>query len=341
MNILVGNNHLRTTGGTENYTFTLALELKKQGHDVEYFTFNKGEVSDLLEKNGIPFMSQRHYDLILANHKTVIEHLQSYGFIIQTCHGVVPYLEQPSSFADAHVCVTDEIRRHLLKKGYDSTIILNGIDCERFSPRKPLSGKLSSVLSICQSEEMDEFIKDCCDTIGVDFHSCNKNTDNVWDIDHEINNADLVVGIGRSLYDAMACGRCVISYDKRSYVNAAIGDGYMTADNFHDAVLFNCSGRGLRKTFTKEEFIAELQKYDPADGEWARATALESLNISKAVEQYLAIYGSYLEKHPRGLALRCRKVYNHIPLGFKRTWRRIRRTFRKSNKIHTHQTSNN
>ena len=47
MRILVGNNHLDKTGGTESYTFALATILKEFGHEVEYFTFNKG----LYQKN--------------------------------------------------------------------------------------------------------------------------------------------------------------------------------------------------------------------------------------------------------------------------------------------------
>ena len=87
MKILLGNNHLAKTGGTENYTFALALELKRQGHEVEYFTFEKGEISSLLEDKDIPFLSGNHYDLILANHNTVVEKLWTYGYLIQTCHG--------------------------------------------------------------------------------------------------------------------------------------------------------------------------------------------------------------------------------------------------------------
>jgi glycogen synthase len=41
MRILLANNHLMKTGGTENYIYALAVELKRRGHDVEYFTFKR------------------------------------------------------------------------------------------------------------------------------------------------------------------------------------------------------------------------------------------------------------------------------------------------------------
>lgn len=313
MKILVANYHLQKTGGTENYTYALALELKRLGHEVEYFAFLKGEVSDILESKGIPYMSGKKYDLILANHRPCVRKLQSYGYIVQTCHGVVPKQEQPSRYADHYVSITEEVRKHLLSQDIESSVIFNGIDCERFTPKRPLPEKLSCVLSLCQSEELNAFIAECCEQIGVRFLSCNKYTDNVWDIPEKINQADLVVGIGRSIYDAMACGRCVLSYDMRKYINAAIGDGYLDASNFDKVIENNCSGRTLRKTFDKEGFVQELLKYNPADGQWAREYALEHLNITRVAEKYLALHDAIENAVADHKLLKYRKILNRLP----------------------------
>lgn len=293
MRILVGNNHLQKVGGTENYTYTLAVELKRLGHEVEYFTFERGEISNKLEQQGIPFMSYQHYDLILANHIPVIEYLYSYGYIVQTCHGVLTPLEQPSIYADKHVAISGELKEYIRGKGFEAVLIQNGIDCERFAPINPISPQLKVVLSLSQSDELNGFIKDCCDEIGVRFIACNKFTDNVWEVEKKINEADLVVGIGRSLYDAMACGRCVISYDNRTLINGALGDGYINKDNIEKSIFHNFIGRGYRKTFNREGFINELKKYNPADGEWARNYALANLNIVEAVKEYISLHESF------------------------------------------------
>lgn len=295
MRILVGNNWLQKTGGSENFTFALATTLKRMGHDVEYFTFHKGEISERLEQEGIPFMCHGFYDLILANHTPIVEYLYLYGFIVQTCHGAIVELEQPSQYADKYVGVTEEVCLHLRELGIDSELILNGIDCNRFSPNGDLPSKLTKVLSLCQSEGLNAFLKDCCDEIGVEFASCNKFTDNVWEIENEINKADLVIGIGRSLYDAMACGKCVISYDRRDYVNESLGDGYINKENIEESIFYNCSGRGSRKTFSKEEFIVELNKYNPDDGKWAREYALNFLNMEKSAKRYIEYYNFFMD----------------------------------------------
>lgn len=310
MNILVANNQLIKTGGTENYTYTLIKELIRRKHNVEYFTFHKGEIAEKIEALGVRFKSKRSYDLILANHNTTVDKLHLCGYTIQTCHGIFPELEQPSKNADAFVCISYEIQQHLKKKNINAFIINNGIDCERFYPQKSINKKITSVLSLCQSEEANNFIANCCSNQNITFTKINKYTDNLWELERYINEADLVVGIGRSLYDAMACGRAVISYDNRAY-SSSIGDGYLKEENIEQSIKYNCSGRGFNKTFTMDSFINELNKYKYEDGIFFRDYALKNLNIKHSASQYLNLVPKYklkLAKVEKG----CRLTYHYI-----------------------------
>ncbi len=291
MRILLGTHYLAKTGGTESYTFALAMELKRLGHEVEHFAIIRGGVSSMLEEKGVPFMTSDHYDLILANHTTVVEQLWPKGFIVQTCHGNIAELEQPSPYADAYVAVSEEVREHLRSKGYRAAaVIANGIDCNRFCQKRPVSPTLQTVLSLCQSDVANDFIRRCCQQEGIRFLQSNKFTDNVWSIEELINESDLVVGLGRSAYDAMACGRCVLVYDYREYMGEFLGDGMLTPESIQKSMLCNCSGRSNRLKYNEKTFIKELQKYSPELGAWGREFALEHLNIEKAVEAYLDIY---------------------------------------------------
>jgi glycosyltransferase involved in cell wall biosynthesis len=291
MKILLGTHYLAKIGGTENYTFALAMELKRLGNEVEYYAIVKGEVSKLLEKQGIPYMSASHYDLILANHNTVVEKLWPLGYIIQTCHGTIADLEQPSLYSDSYVTVSEETKDYLLSKGFrTSAVIPNGIDCNRFYPRNPVSNTLSTVLSLCHSDKANDFIQKCCEQMKIKFICSNKYTDNVWTIEELINQSDLVIGLGRSAYDAMACGRPVLVYDYREYMGESLGDGLLTPEIIQKSMYCNCSGRACRIHFDEQSFIKELQKYNPRLGEWSREFALKYLNIEQAVRQYLNIY---------------------------------------------------
>lgn len=293
MNILVATNHLEKIGGTESYTYALVYELVKRGHNVEYFTFYKGEISDRIEALGVKFRSRFFYDLILANHYTTVDHLYKRGYIIQTCHGTTIGVELPSSKANYHVAISQEVHDYLLKKGFQNSIIYNGINCNRFYPQKSASTKLKKILSLCQSEEANDLIKAACQQLGISFQKIDKYLDNVWDIENQINNADLVIGIGRSLYDAMACGRPVISFDCRSY-SGNYGDGYLTPSTIYQSLNYNCSGRHSKKRWTSSTLIEEIRKYNANDGLFFRDFALSHLNIEHAVDQYLDLMPKHL-----------------------------------------------
>lgn len=302
MKILLGTHYLAKTGGTESYTYALAMELQRLGHEVEHFAIIWGSVSELLAEKGVPFMSAEHYDLILANHTTVVEKLWPKGFIIQTCHGNIAELEQPSPYADAYVAVSEEVREHLQSKGYQAdAVISNGIDCKRFYPRVPVSPTLTTVLSLCQSDVANDFIRRCCEQAGIKFIQSNKFTDNVWSIEELINKSDLVVGLGRSAYDAMACGRCVLVYDYREYMGEFLGDGMLTPESIGKSMLCNCSGRASRIKYDEQAFVTEMQKYSPELGVWGRMYALEHLNIEVAVKKYLDLYLNIETKHKDSL----------------------------------------
>lgn len=288
MKILLGTHYLAKTGGTESYTYALAMELKRLGHDVEYFAIVRGQVSTMLEEKGVPFMSANHYDLILANHTTVVEKLWTLGYTLQTCHGNIAELEQPSPYADAYVAVSEEVKKHLQDKGYQVLgVIPNGIDCKRFFPRNPVSDKLTTVLSLCQSDEANKFIRKCCEQANIKLLCSNKFTDNVWSIEELINQSDLVVGLGRSAYDAMACGRCVLVYDYRDYMGEFLGDGILTPDSINKSMTCNCSGRANRLKYNEQDFIAEMQKYSAELADWSREFAIKNLNIEKITATYL------------------------------------------------------
>ena len=288
MRILLATYYLAKTGGTENYTYALAQELLRRGHKVEYYAEVRGETSKKFERMGVPYMKHVYYDLILANHGPVVEKVCKKGFTVQTCHGAIAELEQPSPAACTHVVISDELKEYLASKGFEARLIRNGVNCERFKPITPPNSTLKKVLSLCQSDAANNFLSRCCARAGVEFCALNKFTDNVWDVEKYINDADLVVGIGRSAYDAMACGRCVISYDWRDYMGEGLGDGYLCAANVENSVAYNCSGRGSKRTFTEDDFVKELQKYNPADGAFLRRFAEQNFNIVRSVDQYLS-----------------------------------------------------
>ncbi len=298
MDILVANHRLENVGGTESFTLTIAKELHNRNHHVEYFTFYRGEISNLLEEIGVNFMSKKKYDLILANHNTCVRALKKRGLVIQTCHGIYPELEQPSNDAYAHVAISVEIQNHLASKGFFSKLIFNPIDTEKFIPTKPTNENLTNVLSLCHSNEAHNLVEDCCKELNLNFKKFDKYLSPSFNIEKDINESDIVIGLGRSLYEAMSCGRPVISYDYRKQYMESYGDGYLK-DILGFSLLNNCSGRYTKNTYNKEKLKVEILKYNYSDGIFLRNIIVENFDVRKKVDEYISYYESILSINPK------------------------------------------
>ncbi len=294
--VLIATNHLHEIGGSELYTFYLIKALKKNfDFQLEYFTLHKGVVSERIEEElQIPFKSKEKYDLIFAGHATTVNYLFGLGPIVQICHGIIPILEQPSPLADYHIGVSEEVVGYLKDKGFPATLIHNGIDLSVYKPLNPIHGSPQKILSLSQSETANGLIADICKEKKIAFQYFNKFKNPKFCIAEEINEADLVIGLGRSVYDAMACGRPCIIFDDRDYLGN-MGDGYLFPEKFQDFVKFNCSGRFSRRQFSKADLSREIDAYRKEDSEELIKIAKAHLNVEEIAKK-LVVEGEKISK---------------------------------------------
>jgi hypothetical protein len=292
MRILVGNNAMANPGGSETYSYAIIKELVERGHTVACYTKRRGMVANQVEKLGVPIYFEpihEKYDLALLSHSTSIALARNISaFKVQTCHGVYPALEQPVGGMDAYVSISEEVAFHLLKKGTASTLIRNGIDCERFKPVNKINKRLKTILSLSHSDTVNSLLKVVCENIGAELIVHNKYKQPIWNVEDKINQADLVVTLGRGAYEAMACARNVMVLDNRGYVKGeAIGEGLITPLTFPNYAKNNCSGRYSKKAFPYQDLVCELSGYSRDKGTKLRRIALKELNIKEQVNQYL------------------------------------------------------
>lgn len=286
--ILVANRHLDKLGGTETYTYTIIQELKRLGFKVEYYTLKKGGVSEKIEKElEVYFMTSRRFDLILANHDDCIQKIFHRGFLVQTCHGIFSALETPSKYADAYVSISEEVMLHLKSSGFNSKIIRNGINLERFSQTKALNKKVKKILSLSQNNHINQILKSICAERNIIFSSINKFKHQIWNTEDYYNDSDLVFGLGRSAFEAMACGRPVIIYDHRPY-SVELGDGYVKKLDFLTFLENNFSGRYRNMKFSKAQIHEEINNYDYRDGMDLKYLVSQHLDIGKNIKDYLS-----------------------------------------------------
>ena len=268
MKILLMNYILGGQTGSETWTATMADELEIQGHEVDMRT-DASKLPDV-------------YDLAIINHNTCLttaQHLTCKK--IFTSHGVLPDLEQPVAGADVYVAVSEEVQQNLKDKGFESTIIRNGIDYEHFHPYKPVNRTLKNVLfSSNYQSNAESIIRDACNRVGANFTRIG-GQQRTTQVLHELNKADLVIGLGRTSYEAMSCARNVIVYDYNG------GDGFVTPHTVFKFRTHNCSGRYNRHQYTADDLVELFKRYDPDIGRRLRNYIYQNNNVEKTAKQYL------------------------------------------------------
>ena len=229
MKLLVSNHSVTGIGGSESHARTLAAEFIRLGHDVT-----------LCDTREIP--TGKSFDAAFLSQYHTVEHFFNLcpdfpkEKVVQTVHGLIPQ-ERPHPGCK-HVAVSRELSD---KYGIDK-IILNPVDLDIFRPVKDLPLRQRRVLSLCQSDDMNRLLATVCRERGLELICRNKLSGvTTKNIQLEMQIADIVVTIGRGVYEAMACGAAVLIADHRPY-QKAMGDGW-AVDCYGSSVKQNCSGR--------------------------------------------------------------------------------------------------
>lgn len=283
MKILITNLWLDQYCGSENWCYAMACELIRRGHDVYAYTPLYGKFFTEFEKAGVKKAKEGKFDLILENHN-VLDLTKFSGFIIHTCHGIVQP-ERPMLNV-----INVAVSQASFDKWHTSTIIPNRIDTNRFYQKTKPRQYIQKILSLCKSDSANDVLAEICRKTEIEFEPTYGKF--IFRIEDKINEADLVVGVGRSLLDAMACGRPVISFDDRHYYKTRmLGYGYITPDKFDKYVKDSWTGNAEQKTLNKFQLAKEIFcNYNPADGDVNQQFIIDNYNISKTVDAYLKIY---------------------------------------------------
>ena len=302
LNILLGCDNLKSTGSGSS-TRDMNNELLRRGHNVDLFTFNNGLLGEGLP-NIVTEIADK-YDLLILQHKNIVDEiikLEVEGFKIYNVSVVLDYFDKnyfPNELKtfeglDVLITLTTESQNIL---EVESKLIFWGIDCNRFSPKAPIRKDNPRILSMVRSESANEMIKQACNILNVEFISWLKPYDyesfteqgSVDNVQDWINKSDIVIGIGRAVYETMACGRQPIIFDDRWY-QGNCGDGIVTPDNIENFISCNCSGRYTDNRFDASTLAFELQKYNPDYSEFFREFALKNLNIVNTADKVIEIY---------------------------------------------------
>jgi len=309
MKILMLNHTLDHYAGTETFTYTLACQLRRLGHEVICFSPQLGRLTDRLREADVAVSDDLadlpgDIDVIHAHHR----HESLLGFahfpdkpMLLVCHGVLPWQEQPFR---SRLNIDHLLRHHRIDRT-NVQILRNGIDLSRFTSRRPIRPRPQHalVLSNYMPDSLRGLIERVCGRLGITV-SLAGGAQSLWAVEEAINRADLVFALGRSALEALACKRAVIVLD----YNGA--DGLVTPQNFNLLRLRNFSGRTYRLRYSEESLLKEIGRYDPTTADPLYELVRREHDVRQLARQYVNLYEDAMSQPlwgragPEELALR-------------------------------------
>ena len=321
LKIILANNTLSLLAGSETWTYTLAVALKNLGHKVYAFSPKLGIISEELAKENIlsfnqistsgvrPFTfvleeNQDHdYDVIIANHNHIVEYLRKQfpkTPIISTIHGVIHFFEDQKTIAPEHpalesgvnqfVAVSEEVQQLLQEKyNIDSVVIRNFIDMARFKTKRKISKTPKQILINTNYQSNHdpevEMIRTVAKHYGARLTAIGEGFSQTFDTLKAIEDADVVVGMGRSVLEGVAGGRLGIVHGRWGT------GGIINEKNIDELRKFNFSGRNSDgKLMTAEELIAEIDaNYNKETIEWGVNYMKRDHNALTSAEAFVRI----------------------------------------------------
>lgn len=319
LRILIANNTFATLAGSETFAYTLAIQLKRMGHDVKGFSPILGIISSRLERNGIKCFSEipklgvkrftfimeqidpLDFDVIIAAHYHIVQQLRDCfpsTPIISVIHGIIHKDEkgnwQPEHPAvgtrvDQYIAVSEEVKEKLsLDYGLSSYVVRNFIDLEEFKTDKLINDSPKQILVNTNYHDKNDpeikVLQEVAKHFGAKLAAVGMNFSQTADIKQIIEESDIVVGLGRSVLEGMAMGRIGIVHGRWGTA------GVVHSGNVDEMRKYNFSGRNSNGNIaTAEELIADISThYNQKTSEWTKKYIVENHNAVFAADAIIA-----------------------------------------------------
>jgi hypothetical protein len=272
--LVLANKALTLLGGSEAYLITVAEQLQRLGHDVIAYAPELGEAAQGARDRGIRVVSGRELpeqcDGVLAQDAiTAYELAELYPEAVRVyvAHSHFWLQHRPPQLRDvsqAVVVLNDYVRRYLeahaffpevvrLRQPVDVTRF--GLGVRRAEPRRVLAFGNDWIGA------PHRIVSDACRAAGLRLDHVGLHGRTTTTPELDIAEADIVVGVGRCILEAMASGRAAYVFGITG------GDGWVTPDSYPALEASGFTGTATETLVTADLLLRDLEQFDPKMGE--------------------------------------------------------------------------
>lgn len=307
MQIVLTAPALAMPGGVQSYALTVAGQLERIGHEVTLWAPVQGMVADVARDRGLRVARSEGdlpdvCDAVLAQDAvTLLTAADMYpeaarALVIHGAETDLHFPPPPAGAAGVVIALNDATaRRARAIAGAPPVVRLRQpIDTARFTPRRDLPAEPRRVLLL--GNDLLGVRRDTlfalCEGAGLSITQIGQHGAIVADPVAEICAADIVIGRGRSVLEAMACGRAV-------YVMGPwAGDGWVTPATYPAFEADGFRGWATDEIPDARAFVSALGGYDAAMADVNRAIAVQHHRFYEHATEVAEILG---EVKPRPL----------------------------------------
>ena len=332
MEVVIGQLHLGAVGGTETYALTVAEQLQGLGHGVTVFTLELGQSAALglargLEIRGSEDELPEACDIVLANDAVTAYRLaERYptAVVVFVVHADEYDLCVPPQVPDvvqAAVVVHDRVGRRVRALGHVPEVVRlhQPVDTKRFLPRTPLRDPARRVLMLGNWVHGDrrDLVFDVCASLGLDCVQLGFRGDAATlEPELEIGRADIVIGKGRVIIEAMACGRAAYVYDHNG------GDGWVTPDRYALLEADNFGGQAEPTVIDANRLRRDLAGYSRLMGPVNRDLAFVNHSANRHAQSLVELF-QQLVPGDRRVVAPLRELARLVRVGWLSEWRAV------------------
>lgn len=273
MKLLLATNHLGL-GGSESYLLTVAEQLDRLGHEAVIYTPEPGGGVAIARERGLAVVGEAELpgdcDAALVQDPGVsFQLVDSLPDLPQlfVAHSEIFDLQAPPQLDGTiglAVALNDRIAERLRRFAVDVEVVRlsQPIDTERFVARGSLSEtpRRALLLSNTPNDDRVAMLESACADAGLELTRLGGTAGHTTDPRAALFGAEIVIGYGRSILEAMACGRAAYVYDWNG------GDGWMTAESYPAIEADGISGRSGRVIIDPARLSEDLRRYSASMG---------------------------------------------------------------------------